>query len=451
MNETNRSTAGSNSIDSSEIGDPAVERLAPVSVKSSQKIHRVFHELIDSWKKYTDMDDGDRISLLLQNYTVEKQLEQVGAMEKEEILEVLRVNLRKMTTIQEENELLTRKNREVSEKLHRIEHRVGKAQVNVFDRVQTVTMDILKEFHERELELARKLEILEAQKADFTARNEKLEAKIRIFEKNVDSLQAKNGRLAELNDENEQKIAQFSRKIEVQDDEIFHLREQLVKANELAREKTEEALHEAVEAQRVKTLILKERETANTEAARQKEMLMRDMDNYKADLEKDLTIRHQRHKKEVEALNAKFDSAMAHSEQTIQELKTKNHQLEAEISKYKRNFAIMEAQIKGDVKRSLAVNYHEMMNIVSSGTCRLPSPPRENPFLLLDSENRRPVSPKRTLGVQTSSTSSVKGGATSSRDAKKTTTSTKFSSSVNSGTGGLGSSGRGRSASCSRK
>ncbi|UMM32935.1 hypothetical protein L5515_006583 [Caenorhabditis briggsae] len=437
MNETNRSTAGSNSIDSSEIGDPAVERLAPVSVKSSQKIHRVFHELIDSWKKYTDMDDGDRISLLLQNYTVEKQLEQVGAMEKEEILEVLRVNLRKMTTIQEENELLTRKNREVSEKLHRIEHRVGKAQVNVFDRVQTVTMDILKEFHERELELARKLEILEAQKADFTARNEKLEAK--------------NGRLAELNDENEQKIAQFSRKIEVQDDEIFHLREQLVKANELAREKTEEALHEAVEAQRVKTLILKERETANTEAARQKEMLMRDMDNYKADLEKDLTIRHQRHKKEVEALNAKFDSAMAHSEQTIQELKTKNHQLEAEISKYKRNFAIMEAQIKGDVKRSLAVNYHEMMNIVSSGTCRLPSPPRENPFLLLDSENRRPVSPKRTLGVQTSSTSSVKGGATSSRDAKKTTTSTKFSSSVNSGTGGLGSSGRGRSASCSRK
>ncbi|PIC24107.1 hypothetical protein B9Z55_017562 [Caenorhabditis nigoni] len=449
----NESSSSSTMRDSSEIGDPAVERLAPVSVKSSQKIHRVFHELIDSWKKYTDMEDGDRISLLLQNYAVEKQLEQVGAMEKEEILEILRVNLRKMTTIQEENELLTRKNREISEKLHRIEHRVGKAQVNVFDRVQTVTMDILKEFHERELDLARKLEVLEAEKVDFTARNEKLEAKIRSFEKNVDSLQAKNGRLAELNEENEQKIAQFSRKIEAQDDEIFHLREQLVKANELAREKTEEALHEAVEAQRVKTLILKERETANTEAARQKEMLMRDMDNYKADLEKDLTIRHQRHKKEVEAQNAKFDSAMAHSEQTIQELKTKNHQLEAEISKYKRNFAIMEAQIKGDVKRSLAVNYHEMMNIVSSGSCRLPSPPRENPFLLLDSENRRPVSPKRTLGVQTSSTSSVKGGggATSSREAKKTTTSTKFSSSVNSGTGGLGASGRGRSASCSRK
>ncbi|EFO95524.1 hypothetical protein CRE_08851 [Caenorhabditis remanei] len=368
-------------------GDPSIERLAPVSIKGSQKINKVFHELIDSWKQYTSMEDGDRIAQLLQNYSVEKQLEHVGGMSKEEILDVFRAHLRKLTSVQEENEHLTRRNRDISEKLHRIEHRVGKAQANVFDKVQEATMEILKDFHAREIELARKVEVFEAEKTSLTAKNTKLEGKVEEFSQKNSTLQAKNQRLIEINNENEKRIGGLTQKNQTQDDEIFHLREQLEKANELAREKTEEALQEAIEAQRVKTLIIKEREAVNLQAARHQEILMAEMDKYKADLEEDLSVRYLRHKKEVEALNAKYDSAMAHSEQTIHDLKLTNRQLEAKISKFERNFAMMEAQIKGNMKRSLAMNYQEMLNIISSGTSRLPSPPRENPFLELEKEN----------------------------------------------------------------
>uniref|UniRef100_A0A1I7TXL2 Cilia- and flagella-associated protein 157 n=1 Tax=Caenorhabditis tropicalis TaxID=1561998 RepID=A0A1I7TXL2_9PELO len=420
--------------------DLSVERLAPVSLKGSQKINKIFHDLIDNWKKYTAQEDGDRIALMLQNYTVEKQLEHISEMQKEEIVDIVRFNLRKVTTLQEENEQLTRRNRDISEKLHRIENRVGKAQVEVFDKVQETTMEILKDFHARELDLARKVEALETEKTNLTSKNSKFEQKLEESERKISSLGAKNQRLTELNDENEKAVAEFSLKVQHHEDEIFQLREQLEKVNEVAREKTEEALQEAVESQRVKTLILKERETANLEAMRLQEKLIQEMDKYKSDLEKDLNIRHQRHKKEVEALNAKYESAVNHKDSLIQDLTERNHEAQAEIQKYRRNFQMMEAQIKGNMKRSLALNYQEMLAIISSGTSRLPSPPSEL-YRELEKENLRrhhtdrSPSPKRSLGVQTSDVPRVPSRAPSAPPSARTRESKKpmapkFSSSV---------------------
>ncbi|EGT53120.1 hypothetical protein CAEBREN_06387 [Caenorhabditis brenneri] len=446
MDDTQRSAAGSNSSSMRVTeGDTSIERLAPVSMKGSQKIHKVFHELIDNWKKYTAIEDGDRIAALLQNYTVEKQIEHMQEMQKDEIIDIIRFNLRKITTLQEENEQLTRRNRDISERLHRVEHRVGKAQVEVFGKIQETTMDILKEFHARELELSRKAESLEAEKVEHVATIAKQKAKIEEFERQTTNLETKNRRLIELNEENEKKVAELSLKNQTHETEIFHLREQLVKATELSREKTEEALQEAMEAQRAKALIFKERETANLEVKRHEGLMQKQMDEYKDNLEREINSRQQRHKKEVEALNAKFESAVNYKDAVIRDLTQRNQEAEAEIQKFKRNFEMMEAQIKGNMKRKLALNYHEMMDIISSSRTGIPEPPRENPFLNFDNfekENRkhrleRSPSPKRTLGVQTADRPSSSGAPPLPKarnpEPLNQRKSSKFSSSVSSG------------------
>lgn len=440
MDETHRSTAGSNSSSmrvSIQEGDSTIEKLAPVSLKGSQKINKVFHELIDNWKKYTAMEDGDRIAQMLQNYSVEKQLEHISEMQKDEILDVIRFNLRKLSSVQEENDQLTKRNRDISEKLHRIEHRVGKAQVEVFDKIQETTMDILKDFHTRELDLARKAENLEAEKAELTTRTARLEAKVEELERKSSSLETKNHRLLELKEENEKSIAELTLKNQKDEDEIFRLREQLEKATELARERNDEALHEHAETARLTTLIMKERNNANLEAKRLQDQMQKEMDKYKADLEHDLALRQQRHKKEIEALNAKYDATVTHKAAVILDLEHRNRDAEAEIQKFKRNFEMMEAQIKGNMKRSLQMNYHEMLNIISSGSTRLPEPPRENPFLAdLDKENSRrksSPSPKRTLGVQTSGISAPRRAPSAPPGKSSTQPKTsKFAASVSS-------------------
>uniref|UniRef100_A0A8R1HUJ2 Uncharacterized protein n=1 Tax=Caenorhabditis japonica TaxID=281687 RepID=A0A8R1HUJ2_CAEJA len=426
MDETQRSAAGTSSRSRDftiNEGDQSINRLAPVSIKAGNQLTEVFSELDENWKKYTEMEEGDRIGAIIKDLSVEEQLERMEHMPLPDMLNVVRFHLRKMTTLKEENELLTGRNRELSEQLHRVEYRVGKAQNQVFDKMHKSVRQIVEEFHIRELYLARKLEESTAENSELTTRNSKLETKIGQLEAKIEDLEQKNQSLSGKNqnlgkviEEKQTLFDELAKKFDEQAEEIFQLRERLEQTKHTAREKSDEAVQEALEAQNLRILIVKQKDEIWEQARRHENALKKEMDQYRATLEQQMTQMRRKCKDELEAMTREHRTAQFQQESRIQALANELEGKNAEVKKFERHLEMMEAQIKGNMKRSLAVNYQEMLNIISDGPTHIPTPPYSNPLLDLardfEKENaskRRlnsggrtscPSSPKRTIGVQ---------------------------------------------------
>lgn len=200
--------------------------------RGSDKYTAIFQDLKASWKKYTDLEDGERIAAILRDNSVENEVELLSKMSENEIADLFRVKLRKVAILEEENDQLHRRNRDLSHRLHLVEHRVGKAQIVVMEKVEKATGHIIQEFHERELDLARNVEILQEENSNLTAKNEKLEETVDDLHEKVANLETSNKELTEINVDNERKISNSS-------DEIFSLQDLLGKTKVQLEEETE--------------------------------------------------------------------------------------------------------------------------------------------------------------------------------------------------------------------
>ncbi|CCD74326.1 Cilia- and flagella-associated protein 157 [Caenorhabditis elegans] len=396
MDETQRSVPGSNS---SLVRDPEIERLAPVSVKGSDKYTAIFQDLKASWKKYTDLEDGERIAAILRDNSVENEVELLSKMSENEIADLFRVKLRKVAILEEENDQLHRRNRDLSHRLHLVEHRVGKAQIVVMEKVEKATGHIIQEFHERELDLARNVEILQEENSNLTAKNEKLEETVDDLHEKVANLETSNKELTEINVDNERKISNSS-------DEIFSLQDLLGKTKVQLEEETEKVLQERTIVENLKAQFLKERK----ESTEKIELIQKEAEDYRKRIEEDIRNRQQRHKKEVDAHQEKFSATVNHQNAVIEELTQTVKQKQSEIAELKDQLEKQESRIKGDLKRGLAADYRQKLGMVSSlDTHPIRTPLYENPFYEWNQENRKrneraqcPPSPQRTLGIQTS-------------------------------------------------
>ncbi|CAI2355323.1 unnamed protein product [Caenorhabditis sp. 36 PRJEB53466] len=430
MDETQRPTSAAGSQQnpmnlSINAAERSIERLAPISVRAGIQLTEAFAELTEHWKQYTEIEGADRIAAIIKDLTVEEQLERCEHMEKIEIIGIVRYNLRKMTTIKEENEMLTQQNRELAEKMHRVEHRIAKAQGQVFDKMHKTVRQILDDFHTRELDLARKTEELEAERMNLTAKNSKLEAKVENLERKLEeleqkstSLQQKKQELEGTVEEKESLFERLAKKYDEQSDEVFQLRESLEQSKQTVREKSDEAVQEALDAQNLRIMLVKQKDEIWEQARRHEQAIKDDMDEYRSKLEHQMVMLRKKCKDEMETIGKEHRTALYQRDSRIQMLATELQKKQLDVDKYEKHLEMIVAQIKGNMKRSLAVNYKDLIESISA--INVPEPPSNRNDSWLDAvreieaENNKengkkrtnsgrsscPPSPKRSVGVQ---------------------------------------------------
>lgn len=147
-----------------------------------------------------------------------------------------------MTTLKNENDQLTQQNRELSAQLHRVEHRVGKAQVEVFEKMENTIRQIVDQFHSRELDLARKLERFEVENRELKAKNRDLEARVEDLEENVEKLTKECREKTEKVLEKDHVFGKLAKKFDETSEENAELKEKLEQARRRIKEVEEEVI-----------------------------------------------------------------------------------------------------------------------------------------------------------------------------------------------------------------
>lgn len=118
-------------------------------------------------------------------------------------------------------------------------------------------------------------------------------------------------------------------------------------------------------------MIVKNKEENWETARRHEKNLKEEMDVYCEQIEQKMHSLRNQCKMDMEKQTREHRTTLFQKDSQIQKLTMELEKRTAEVAKFQKHFAMVEAQIKGNVKRSLALNYQEMMNIVSQGECAL--------------------------------------------------------------------------------
>ncbi|CAB3398115.1 unnamed protein product [Caenorhabditis bovis] len=345
---------------------------APVSQKAEEFVTRIFKDLVESWNEIVTIDKNMKLDELLKGYDIDKKLEGMKMMNKDELIDIMRVKLMSIQTMEQEIQLLSKHKQDLALKLKICETRIMDSQLRVFDKMDSAFKTILDDFEKREIELVEKLEEVEKKNESVSKRNEELDFtltsamnRIESQEEKIDALNKENDRISKHNADLETELAIVKKKNERLTDEIFVLEEKKTQLNEELIDSREQMIERTKEVQRLQTAMLQEDEK-NREKARRNEL------------------------------------------ELVQQM----------VEKYEKHFEMLECQIKGKLKRNIANNYREMLDVISDEKTHIPTPPSSSfgdPLLDLANELERnkenkkrplsdksscPPSPKRNVGVQ---------------------------------------------------
>ncbi|CAI5453205.1 unnamed protein product [Caenorhabditis angaria] len=424
MDETPVATPRKNLRQDEATSSTATGEEAPVTFRAGEMLTEIFSELTDKWNDMENLKKGVRMANVMRDRQIDEKINAMRRLEIDEILEIVRVETMKFQNLEKENELLSRHNREMTNMLDLAENGVAKAQNVVFDKMETACKKVLDDFHERESDLMGKLNKSTMKNTKLEGELEEALRKIAKLEEKIDVISKKNEILLQNYESTQSTSEQLSKKCEHLGSENFELQENLTNLRQQLLESQNEAIERTKEVNHLQNAIIAE-DSKNREKARKHEKEMIDQMNiYRDDIQK-------RMDEIVRAKDDKISRILKTNSDREAVLEARNREIMSEMlryrkdaEKYEKHFEMIESQIKGKLKRNIAMNYREMLDMISEDPNRIPTPPStsyDDPLLDLareientNKENHKkrqstqnellcPPSPKRTIGIQASS------------------------------------------------
>ncbi|CAD6193882.1 unnamed protein product [Caenorhabditis auriculariae] len=408
--------------------DNSVRNLGELSsTRHANRLTNIFGKLTDSWNRLRKLNATVDCYENGWEKTLNEKMKFCENLSTAELLEFVRRQLEKEESTQRDLNFLNRKCQNLSERLNLAEGRVSRSQREVFDKMEGAIQEVLLDFQKVESDLMLKNSEAEQKLSDLTAKKESLQSQLADSKteqarqlEHISSLTKTKDELKFQNDQLQAKLQELTEKYKNATEEMTQVQKAVEKLKSELSESRENSLKRENEVQRLRTVIIEEDGLKRERDLRHKEEIDVLTNSYRQELQRRLQDVHLSKEEHLEEMARSFrekESLWLQIKQDldreIKQLSIKLKEEQDKVNHYESNFAMIRAQVKGQVRRELAQNYQKMFQRVGNDDdAGIPSPPSENPLVGLrrlaekDSERdsrRKPLSstsPRRNVAVQ---------------------------------------------------